>query len=227
MRTLTEKCTISELSRPPLTLGIAGPNSPHRRLLESCIAKSFDVAYGAQMRQFMPYLLNLRFADQPGAVVGIRRAADCPLFLEQYLAAPVEQETSRLFRAPVDRRQIVEIGNLAASVPGSAEKLFAALARVLQRAGFRWVACTATPQVETLLARLQFPSQTICLARPTALGATAGEWGTYYAAKPRVIVGDVRIAASRLAGDGYSSAMSRQFAEPIASIAAELKIAAQ
>ena len=224
MSTLTEKRAISEPSRPAVALGIAGPDSQDRRLLESCIAKSFDAAYGAQLHRFMPYLLNLRFAGKPGAVVGIRRADDCPLFLEQYLDAPVEQETSRLFRIPVDRRQIVEIGNLAASVPGSAEKLFASLASILQRAGFRWVACTATPQVETLLARLQIPSQTICLARPTALGAAAREWGTYYAAKPRVIVGDVRIAATRLAGDGYSSAMSRQFADPIASIAAELKI---
>ena len=225
MKTLPENRINADSSCPAISLGFADENSPNRRLLESFVARKFAASYSAQLQQFLPYLLSLQLTHKTGAIVGIRPAREGRLFVEQYFAPPVEQAISRLFRTPVDRQQIVEVGNLAAAVPGSANLLFGALASILERAGFRWVVCTVTPQVGSLLASMQFPARVIGRALPTAVGKSATDWGNYYASKPRVIVGDVRMATSRLANDRRWSVISRQLRQPISSIAAGLKTA--
>jgi len=159
-------------------------------------------------------------------VVGIRAAAESPLFLEQYLDAPVEQAVARAYRTPIDRDQIVEIGNLAGNVPGLAYLLFAALAQVLSNAGYRWVVCTATPQVEAMLARLRFSSQTICAADPTRLSDGAADWGNYYASQPRVIVGDAESAATRVSANREMAALVQPFRDTILGMADRLRASA-
>jgi len=154
------------------SIGSAG-----RQKLEACIAQRFDQQYNARINQFMPYLLSLTESSQLGAVVGMRLAGESELFLQRYLDAPVEQAISRVFQQPIDRAQVVEIGNLAATVPGTASVLFAVLATVLHQAGIRWVVCTATPQVKAMLDNMQFPSRTICTA--------VGRWNNYRAATGR------------------------------------------
>jgi len=212
--------------RPKLTgvaLSMAGTDSPDRQVLEATIAEKFSSCYGAQLSQFLPHLLCLRTGGELGAIVGIRPASHGDLFVEQYFNRPVEQVTSGLFREPVDRNQIVEIGNLAAARPGSASILFAALASMLAAAGYRWAVCTATPQVVSLLRKLDFPSRPVCRARPTAVVNAADNWGNYYASAPRVLIGDVSVAAARVAHDRQLSAIVRQLSRPIERVAASLR----
>lgn len=182
-----------------LSFDLVSEQSSGRLAVEQGITRKFERIYGAQLSHFLPRLLRLSVADELGAVAGIRPAMGGDLFLEQYLEQPVQQAVARAFGTPVDRAQIVEIGNLAASVPGLAYSLFAVLATVLSRAGYRWVACTATPQVESMLSRMNFSSQKLCNADPSRLQEGAADWGDYYACKPRVIAGDVRLAATAVA----------------------------
>lgn len=183
--------------KPALSLADAG--SADRALLEQHVASRFARQYGATIDQFLPLLLRLDLGNQPGAIAGLRFAGRSALFLEQYLDRPVEQAVARRFCEPVDRHQIVEIGNLVSLLPGAASMLFALLPGLLDAAGVRWVVCTATPQVRAMLSGLGFPSKTICAADPAALGEGVGSWGSYYESRPRVIAGDVKVAA-RLAG---------------------------
>jgi hypothetical protein len=188
---------LSALRAPSdLSVEVNQADEAGRQALETSIAHRFEQQYKARIQHFLPYLLSLKEAGELDAVVGIRLASGAELFLERYLDAPVEQAISHVVRGPIDRGQVVEIGNLAAAVPGTASLLFAVLAIVLDRAGVRWVTCTATPQVKGMLDRLQFPTHTICNAEAAAMGDQAVEWGEYYASRPQVIVGDTRVAAT-------------------------------
>jgi hypothetical protein len=211
------------LARSNMSLALVQECAAGRSALESGISKKFSKAYDAELTEFLPNLLSLSASGELGAVVGVREAAIGELFLEQYLDSPVEQSVAGVFRTPVDRSQIVEIGNLAAYVPGLAYTLFAVLATVLDQAGFRWVVCTATPQVAAMLAKMSFSSQAICDADPARLKNGAGAWGEYYASRPTVIAGDISSAAAKVYENRDMAALILQFAEPIARMVADLR----
>jgi hypothetical protein len=211
------------LARSDMSLALVQKRATERAALESGISQKFSKAYDAELTEFLPNLLSLSASGELGAVVGVREAAVGALFLEQYLDSPVEQSVAGVFRTPVDRSQIVEIGNLAAYVPGLAYTLFAVLATVLDQAGFRWVVCTATPQVATMLAKMGFSSQAICDADPARLKNGAAAWGEYYASRPTVIAGDISSAAAKVYENRDMAALVLQFAEPIARMAADLR----
>jgi len=202
-------------------------HSTARQRLEACIARKFDSQYGAKIEHFLPYLLSLNDYTQLDAVVGIRLAAESRLFLEQYLDTRVEQAISRAVHGPVDRGQVVEIGNLAAAVPGTASLLFALLAIVLDRAGVRWVACTATPQVQAMFDKLNFTTHTLCQAEAAALEDGDQEWGDYYDSLPTVTIGDTCVAANVARANPAVRELECRLAGPINQAAAALRAARQ
>lgn len=210
-----------------LSVGLDPVDSSERQELEACIAQRFDQQYDARIRHFLPYLLSLKESDQLGAVVGMRLAGQAELFLERYLDSSVEQAISRVVRQPIDRGQVVEIGNLASALPGTASVLFAILATVLHRAGIRWVACTATPQVQAMLQKMQFSTHRICSADAAALGDQADEWGNYYASRPQVIVGSTQQAVETAARNPALRALLRKLDDQINRFARELRTARQ
>jgi hypothetical protein len=208
-----------------MSLSLVSHHSGDRQAVETSIMRKFERAYGAHLTHFLPDLLRLDVAGELGAVAGIRAARGGALFLEQYLDRPVEQAVARAFMTPVDRDGTVEIGNLAANVPGLAYSLFAALATTLSAAGYRWVVCTATPQVALMLSRMGFSAQAICPADPSLLESDSTEWGEYYTTRPRVMAGDVQLAAAQVAGNPEIAAQIEQLRQPIAQMAAQLQTA--
>lgn len=205
-----------------LSLALVAESSEDRRAVERSIMQKFERTYGAHLTHFLPDLLKLGTADELGAVAGIRTARNETLFLEQYLDRPAEQAVARAFKTPVDRDAIVEIGNLAANVPGYAYTLFAALATILARAGFHWVLCTATPQVASMFSRMGLSSRAICRADPSLLKSDSADWGDYYASDPRVMAGDVRLAARQVAKNNEIARLLDELHGPITRMAATL-----
>ena len=203
-----------------LSLALVSEKSADRQAVERAITKKFERAYGAHLKHFLPDLMRLDVAGELGAVAGINAASNGALFLEQYLDRPVEQAVAGAVMTPVDRHGIVEIGNLAANIPGHAYSLFAALATTLSISGFRWVVCTATPQVAAMLSRMGFSSQAICAADPSLLESDATDWGDYYATRPRVLAGDVRLAAAQVARTAVIAEQIGQLRQPISQMAA-------
>jgi hypothetical protein len=214
-----------DLAGLDLSLALVSQRSSERLSAEQAITRKFERAYGAHLTHFLPNLLRLNVADELGAVAGIRTARKDSLFLEQYLDRPVEQAVAARFMTPVDRDQVVEVGNLAAIVPGHAYTLFAVLATVLSHAGYRWVACTATPQVAAMLERLNFSAQTICRADPALLDGGPDDWGTYYSSRPRVMAGDVQLAAEQAAANPKIARLIRRLHGPIMQMASSLRSA--
>ena len=104
-------------------------------------ACAISVQYGS--------LMSVR--DDAGRIVaalGFRSAGHGPLFLEQYLPAPIE------IILGIPRHQIVEIGNLASSGGGASSFLFAALSAYLHHNGFKQAVVTGTDALEKRLRKM-------------------------------------------------------------------------
>lgn len=162
-----------------------------RTALERFIHRVFRDSYGADVQHFMPVLLGLR--DAQGTLVaalGMRSADREPLFLEQYLSAPIEERLQPLSATKVTRSRVIELGNLAAVHPGSARLLIVALATSLYQAGYEWVVFTITPSLMNSFARLGLTLAPLQEARPEALPEQERQhWGRYYDTRPVVCAG--------------------------------------
>jgi len=211
---------LSRLLNPLPSFAAQLPGDPGRAHVERYIAERFRAAHGAEIHDFMPVLLTMSCQGRTTAATGVRSAAGRPLFLEQYLAEPVESAVMAAFQAPVRRGQLAEIGNLVASQGGASYLLFLVLTAMLSRAGFEWVVFTATPQVRKGLSWLGLEVRTLCDADPARLTrCSPEEWGRYYASGPQVVAGRVaeglHVLEDRML---YASALSL-FRGPIESLA--------
>lgn len=174
--------------RASMHLELIHAGDQDRPALEAFVRQVFARVYGARVSQFMPRLIGLRSAQgRLVAALGLRDAGSGPLFLEQYLDAPVEHLLEVRTGRVVDRAGIMELGNLAAEHPGSARRLIMNLALCLHNAGFAWVVFTITPSLVNSFRRLDL--DLICLgpARRERLCPKAqAEWGRYYDSGPMV-----------------------------------------
>jgi len=176
------------------------PGEVGRDSLERFVAAAFHRAHGARVQAFMPSLLGLE--DWSGTLrcaLGLRGAGTERLFLEQYLDRPIEQAIEHAIaqstssggvrQGPVERRSIVEVGNLAGRGCRAAVYLVAQLPRFLVQRGYSWVTFTATERVRELLSAFDAPLVDLGPADPACLGDGAGDWGAYYRMQPRVMAG--------------------------------------
>lgn len=179
------------------------PCTKRRDEVENFIRVRFAEHYGAKIQHFMPTLLTLEHqTGQLQAALGIRPAAAGELFLERYLACPVEQEITARNGRYLQRREIVEVGNLAALGAGHARLLIVALTDVLVALGFRWVAFTGTATLLNSFQRLGLSPLALGRADPACMGEDLSDWGRYYATRPQVMVGDIHAGHQRLQAMG-------------------------
>ena len=188
-----------------LALHLVKQNSGHecRSAVESFIRERFFEHYGAHIQHFMPCLLAL--VDDDGILrgaAGLRSAASGPLFLERYLARPIEQEILLRNGRVLNRNEIVEVGNFGTLAPGSARVLIVALTDLLVAQGFRWICFTGTPMLINSFQRLGLSPLCVGQARPECLGDEVADWGTYYQTNPKVMVGEIMGGHQRLLNSG-------------------------
>ena len=167
---------------------------PSRFEFEDFIATRFARAYGARVAHFLPHLLGVR--DGLGrwhAAAGYGAAQGAHLFLEQYLDAPVEATLAGALGRPVERGEVVEVGNLAAVSAGAARRLIPQLARHLHRLGYRWVAFTATRALRNSFLRLGLKPLPIAPADRARLADRGASWGAYYEQDPLVMAGKIAL----------------------------------
>lgn len=179
----------------PSVVSITHHFVPERQRVEAMIRDTYASTYGGHIAVTHPMLMSLRDADDRIlAGVGFQPAGTTPLFLETYLDQPVET----IIQSGVARSRIVEIGNLAAVEPGASYLLFMALAAYLHGCGFEKAVVTATRPLRRLFRQIGFDAQDLGQARPERIGPTVADWGSYYAADPRVVCGDVAFGAACL-----------------------------
>ena len=160
-----------------------------RETLERFVVQRFRQAYNARVSDFCAELLGVRTADGAClAVAGYTPADGKTLFLERYLDRPADELLTQAAGAPVPRARLVEVGNLAAA-PGMGRALIPALCAYLHALGYRWVAFTATRELQNALRRLRLEPLLLGPALPQRLADGGAAWGTYYRHGPRVMGG--------------------------------------
>jgi len=172
--------------------------------LEHYVRDAFARKHGAVVRSFMPTLLAFR--DRGGAlrgVTGVRGAHEERLYLEQYLARPIEQALAEALRSRgrefVLRREIAEVGNLAGASCRAAVRMVAHVPAYLMSQGYEWIVFTATGTLQQILAGFGAPLVELARADGASVAAASDEWGRYYETDPRVYAGYLR-DADRLSG---------------------------
>lgn len=170
----------------PAIVSIVPHFSDDRKAVEDFIRRIYAEAYQAKIDIHYPVLMSVR--DEFGtllAATGFRPAADGPLFLEQYLHAPIED----VLHTP--RGQIVEIGNLASEGGGASLYLFAALAAYLHHKGFTKAVATSTDFLEHRFKQMGLQPKRHAKADPDRLLGKNEDWGSYYNTQPHVISGSI------------------------------------
>lgn len=184
---------LDHLKARPSVVSIVPVTSKDRDMVEAFIRDVFQRAYGARISVHYPVLMSVR--DEAGSILaatGFRPAGAQPLFLEQYLTAPVDN----ILQAPRD--EIVEIGNLASHGGGASLYLFAALAAYLNHKGFTKAVVTSTDFLERRFRQMGLQPRRHATADPALLLSDGEDWGTYYDTQPHVISGSVSHGYMRL-----------------------------
>jgi hypothetical protein len=182
------------LPRLPTRPGTARLEIEH--FIHDVFARRFD----ACVPVFMPELIARR--DAGGSVVAAAgiRVANEPLYLEQYLDAPVEYCIERLTGQRPARAQVAEVGQLAAASAGEGQRMIVELALRLSARRIEWVVATLTGELQQRFARMGIQPLLLNKADPGRLRDGASAWGRYYEHNPVVLAGHLPSAVPRLQG---------------------------
>ena len=181
-----------ELDRTPLEYQLAACEPDHalRAEAEAFVRRRFLRTHGAHIASFMPTLLLLTdAAGELAAVAGFRSAALEPLFLERYLAVPIEQALEPHSGARVQREEVVEVGNFAAVDSRRAKTLMSFMPAYFLEGSARWLVFTATASVRGILSAMGGRCVELSTADRACVAGGADEWGRYYSRDPRVMAG--------------------------------------
>lgn len=162
--------------------------------VQRCFQRAFDARLAPGFGQYHSRLRN----PCVGAALGFRRAGPEPLNLEIYLDLPIEQVVTAALAQPVERANIIEIGNFASTTSMAMIALWTACANDLG-AGADYAVATLTAPLRSMFARLGVPVTVLAEARPERLGDSAAAWGSYYRQAPQVCVGRIADGQAALA----------------------------
>lgn len=199
-------CIITEVQplltelRFPLRVQVCGAQQAGRAVLDRYVHTVFKRAYGAELRTFYPQVLAFTDDSRICGVAGYRDGMTRPLFAEQYLDTAADALIAMHLRQGVQRRQLVEVGNLALTEAGEARWLIAAMTAFLHAAGYRWVVFTAVPALFNAFQRLGLRPIRLATPDPQRLPDGGRQWGRYYAARPVVCAGDITAGYQKLTG---------------------------
>ncbi len=183
----------------PKVIAITSLYSPERRRIERFLETEFKRSYNATITQHYPILMSVQ--DDDGNILGALgfRYADAePLFLEQYLDVPVEEQLLRTSQISINRNKIVEVGNLASHGNGASIFLFTALTAFLSQQGREVISVTATDSLHRFFNHLNIELNILGYADQHRLPDAGMAWGSYYQSNPRIVTGNVEPSYHKL-----------------------------
>ncbi|ALQ10476.1 thermostable hemolysin [Pseudoalteromonas fuliginea] len=156
-------------------------NDEHRSALENTVKEGFLVAYNATLTSFMPLLCQYT-TNEGQCTLGLRQAT-APLFIEQYLAQPIEH----FLPENTQRNKVFELGNLCSTHRKATLGHFIVVNEALQSVGAKHLVFCATKKVRALLRLLGVNCTEIAVANSFVVEHPLS-WGSYYANQPTVCV---------------------------------------
>lgn len=183
----------------PSAITVTRQAGPDRTQVEGFIEQVYARRFGSVIARHYPTLMNVHDRDgRVVAAVGMRLAADGPLFLERYLDRPVELALRSAMPDAIGRGSIVEIGNLASTSRGASVFLFVTLAAYLRQQQLTHAVVTGTKALRRSFALFGFEFVELAPADPEALPDRGASWGNYYTRDPKVLGGAIAPACTRL-----------------------------
>jgi hypothetical protein len=163
------------------------------RAAQDLIATRYAQQFGVRLVPHYPHFLALQtLGGDILSAVGIRSAADAPLFLEQYLDQPVEDVLVQRGLGRHARGRIVELGSLASNSNRASLYLIAAMAAYMQQKGYAVATVTGTRRLRRIFSLFDFNLTTLCAARRERLNDPRQDWGSYYEDDPQVLAAPVQ-----------------------------------
>jgi len=178
---LAQHHSSAALFQQPFHFVSATQSDKHRQRLEDTVKQGFFAAYNASLTSFMPLLCQYKTV-QGHCTLGLRNATS-PLFIEQYLAAAIEQ-----FLPPcTPRNKVFELGNLCSTHRKATLSHFIIVNEALRGFGASYLVFCATKKVRALLRLLGVTCNEIALANSTVVDQPKS-WGSYYENQPTVCI---------------------------------------
>lgn len=190
---LRDGSLLKRINSRPSVISIFPSFTKEREAVENFITAIYAQTYDAKIGVHYRTLMSVQ--DEQGkilAALGFRNASEEPLFLEQYLAHPINEILDK------PRSSITEIGNLASAGGGASHFLFAALSAYLHDKKQSHAVITGTKYIEGRLRTLGLKPTLLAKADPSLLLHNGENWGSYYNTDPYVMAGQVERGYERL-----------------------------
>lgn len=182
----------------PFKLEIIDRFHPRRGDIESYIAQRYSLAFDAHLNTFMPTFMALLEGGEIRSLCGFRVASDESLFLEQYLDVPADSILSQVFERTIDRRELIEFGQLASFSKGFSTLHFLLMTQKLVESGYEWCIFTATDPLYAMMSRLGLETTILAEADPSRIPDATYTWGNYYQHQPRIVAGNLKHGLAHL-----------------------------
>lgn len=190
---------------------------------EAFVRDRYHKQHGAEVSHFLPWLFTMQCLGTPSGVAGLQPAGLAPLFLEQYLPEPVEKMLATKGHAGINRRDIVEVGNLVAARRGASHLLFLLFTATLATAGYRWIVFTATQALRNNLQHLGLPLIELQQVDGRSLPEhMRSAWGSYYATDPKVMAADLGEVTRLISGKALYRHVARLYRSHVRFLAAQM-----
>jgi hypothetical protein len=200
----------------PVQFVSAKANNEHRQRLEACVKHGFLTAYNANLTAFMPLLCQYQ-TPQGQCTLGLRSATSA-LFIEQYLAAPIEQ----FLPANTPRNNVFELGNLYSNHRKATLCHFIIVNEALRANGVTHLVFCATNKVRALLRLLGVMCHEIALANSSVVEQPKS-WGSYYANQPTVCIVNLEQAHQQVLNTPMLLDIKQQNTQQISSLMSALQ----
>ena len=194
-------------------------NCEGRKSAEQFIKQGFNKAYNANISITMPQILTVKNGNFKAAL-GIR-SAKSPLFIEQYLSSPIEQNIPRSTQE-INRNDIVEIGSLYSNATRFTLPLFLVTAVSLFYQNYKYLTFAGTSHVLNILSKAGVNFSTIGDAKESALSPSDDDWGSYYDTNPKVVVVALSSVISAIDKQEKYQQLFKSLEEKIASVCKQL-----
>jgi len=162
------------------------------------IFRRYQEVHGAAPDLSHDHFLDWGSPSGVQAALGYSRACKRRLFLEAYVDLPIEQELARALGRPFSRRDIIEIGNLAADNAWSMVRLWAETANDLGT-DVEIAVSVLTRPLRAMFRRLGVTLYELSPAHAERLPDKGVRWGAYYTKDPVVCAGFIAEGQARLA----------------------------
>ena len=158
-----------------------------RKSLELFIYNNYYKVHQAKINHYFDHLFACSDGFQFVASLGINfLKSKSKGFVEQYLDCSAEQAISQVAKQPIDRNEVVELGNLSSIMPGATRRMIFKISPKLLAKGAKWAIFTINKPVYNAFKKAGLDPMFVIKADPNKLVDQSTNWGSYYDSAPGV-----------------------------------------